>query len=1237
MVLSKSKKQKRLEKYIDKQLKKEQRVDLFEKLSVSQFNVGTLVSTKRLGQKKQKIQNAKNPNEMDQDSIPELDNSTNQDNSIENNNIIELSQVEFGSDKELDIFQAHENKPSSQNEKNTSDKTDDVDVSTQSTILKPTIGNSILNNLDKDKLTEKISSKENTNDTSIIKNQTLNVSETTEIAKPPVIVKRKRKRANRILGKIGWFQRNNLLSEDSENSDSDINGNADSDGEITNSVTEQLTNNSPGFETNLIKENNQDILNKSDQNKDSDISSEIAKNDIINGHGGDTVKSQETPKPSKNIKENVERKIFTGSKLKYHLESSNVDNSTADSSETLKPKYIIVKRSHEVEVQRSQLPIIGEEQQIMEAIKENNVVLLCGATGSGKTTQIPQFLYEAGYAGPEPSNTLKNTEDSNEDFGIIGVTQPRRVAAVSMAKRVGYELNSPIIENGFNSGSSSIVSYQIRFDNKSTRNTRIKFMTDGVLLRELCEDFLLIKYSVLVIDEAHERSLNTDILIGTLSRIIKLRSQMYENGETVAIPNVNKPGETRKALVKPLKLVIMSATMTVEDFTKNLRLFNPTPKVINVESRQYPVCIRFSRRTPVGEGAYVKAAIKKTIQIHERLPDGGILVFLTGQAEINYFCKELQNINNQKYIKENEEKDKFEIKKAKSSLDKSIVGGNNTVDALHGSVEMEDMDLDTSINFEETEPKLIGQIGKKGEKDDFDPDINSELKTDQPEKLYILPLYATLDPAQQLKVFENVPKGYRLCVVATNVAETSITIPGIRYVVDSGKVKDKHFNISTGMTKYEVGWTSQASSNQRTGRAGRVGVGYCYRLFSSNVFEQYFPKFGEPEISKLPIEQIVLLMKSNHIDNVENFPFVTPPPQSSLTSATNLLGHLGALEISKKNKITDLGNLMMLFPVSPRLAKMIILGHQHKCLGYVLAIASILTIGDPFKNELNVSELMLGADFNYEQDIDGEQDAEKSIRRKYYQMMNRLSQQSPSSDILKLLSVVGAYEYAESSFQKTKVCGELFLREKLMADCSKMIRQLAYLCVKHLSGLDFNEIISDLLKPPSNQTQIILRQIICNGFVDQIAIRSDIVASSDEDDNNGLVGYFTMKSNEIAYIHQTSAVMINKPSNKSTKGKMADKSHLFPQYIVYCELQKTSNLWMKQVTEINPSWIPLLAKTLVTFGKPLKHPVPVYNPDKTIMNCSVSATFGPKSWPLPSVKVEQKRTGTRWTISKVKG
>jgi ATP-dependent RNA helicase DHX37/DHR1 len=224
--------------------------------------------------------------------------------------------------------------------------------------------------------------------------------------------------------------------------------------------------------------------------------------------------------------------------------------------------------------------------------------------------------------------------------------------------------------------------------------------------------------------------------------------------------------------------------------------------------------------------------------------------------------------------------------------------------------------------------------------------------------MYILPLYSLMSPDKQMRVFDPPPEGHRLVIVSTNVAETSLTIPGIRYVVDCGRSKERHYDTASGMQSFQVGWISKASASQRAGRAGRTGPGHCYRLYSSPVYERYLADHAIPEILRIPIESMVLQMKSINIDVVSNFPFPTPPDRLALMKAEETLIHLGALQKrNPKSKeaasstITDLGKAMSLFPLSPRYSKMLVSGQQHGCLPYVIALVCALTVGDPFLRE----------------------------------------------------------------------------------------------------------------------------------------------------------------------------------------------------------------------------------------------------------------------------------------------
>lgn len=524
--------------------------------------------------------------------------------------------------------------------------------------------------------------------------------------------------------------------------------------------------------------------------------------------------------------------------------------------------FVEVHRTEEIQTARLKLPILAEEQQIMELINENSVVIIAGETGSGKTTQIPQFLYEAGYA-------LKQR---------IGITEPRRVAAISMSQRVAEEMNLTTRE----------VSYLIRFEGNVTEDTKIKFMTDGVLLKEIESDFLLNKYSVIILDEAHERSVYTDILIGLLSRIVPLRLKRNN----------------------PLKLVIMSATLRLEDFTENRRLFKTPPPVFKVDVRQYPVTIHFNKRTNEN---YLKEAFNKAVKIHTKLPDGGILIFLTGQQEVKTLVRKLRNA--------------FPLRHKSKILQMQRPSKSKKVKVLP-KINLDDYSIcDDNDDLLSSE----GELSEDSEQE--------TLSTTQP--LWVLPLYSLLPAYKQAEVFKPPPAGCRLCIVSTNVAETSLTIPNVKYVIDSGKTKLKLYDKLTGVNSFAITWTSKASADQRAGRAGRLGPGHCYRLYSSAVFNDEFPQFNIPDIQQKPIDDLFLQLKCMKIHKVINFPFPTAPDILQLKSAEGRLNVLGVL---KEGKVTALGKVVARFPVLPRFGKMLALSHQFDLLPYTICLVAALSV-----------------------------------------------------------------------------------------------------------------------------------------------------------------------------------------------------------------------------------------------------------------------------------------------------
>uniref|UniRef100_A0A915NNK3 RNA helicase n=2 Tax=Meloidogyne TaxID=189290 RepID=A0A915NNK3_9BILA len=622
----------------------------------------------------------------------------------------------------------------------------------------------------------------------------------------------------------------------------------------------------------------------------------------------------------------------------------------------IKGTHIFVQRAECIQEMRQRLPIICEEQPIVEAINENPVVVICGETGSGKTTQVPQFLYEAGYTS---------------NGHLIGITEPRRIAAISMASRVGDEL-----------GISEISSYQIRYEGNKTDLTKILFMTDGVLLKELQADCTLSRYSVIIIDEAHERSIYSDVLIGLLSRICiaRLRKQY------------------------PLKLVIMSATLRLDDFLQNRLFPHIQPKVIKVDSRQFPVAIYFERRTPEN---YLEAAFKKICKIHEQYPPGDILVFLSGQREVNYLIKLLMKRFPTKERGNTKPKSRMKRKKQQRIPDEVVD---------YDEFSFFDMD-DDCMDFDE--------VPMEGD--------SSDLSENKFPPLHCLPLYSMLPKHLQRRVFEersNKGDNARMCIISTNVAETSLTIPNIRYVVDSGKEKRRDFDPITGVSRFVVDWCSKASANQRSGRAGRVMSGYAFRLYSSSVFED-MPSFSTPEILNKPIEQL------NDFD-----------------------------------QITPLGYTLVQLPLSPAFAKMIVMSFREGLLPYAITLVSALSVREPLIPISTIKETTVE---------DTQRRMEEILKQR--KLWCSFGEARLFGDLTVLLNVIGAADYEKENCKALYTFG---LRPKALDEINKLRKQLV--SIINTSSSIQNKLNDKFKMEPPEQDQLReLRKIMIECFPEKIA------------------------------------------------------------------------------------------------------------------------------------------------------
>jgi len=703
-----------------------------------------------------------------------------------------------------------------------------------------------------------------------------------------------------------------------------------------------------------------------------------------------------------------------------------------------KAHAVQVTRPEEVQTARLALPVVAEEQKIMEAIFNNDVVIISGPTGSGKTTQVPQFLYEAGFGdqnGPTP--------------GLIGVTQPRRVAAVSMAARVGQELGA----------AKSKVSHQIRFDTTVSRETAIKFMTDGVLLREISEDFTLKKYSAIVIDEAHERTVNTDVLIALMSRCIKARTRLA----------TEKPNH-----YTPLKLIIMSATLRVSDFRDNSKLFPIPPPLIEVEGRQHEVTPHWSRKTT---HSYVEEMFTKVSRGHRKLPPGGILVFLTGQSEIQTMARKLRETFGSTQD--------FQSRHLPLRIDPS-------------EMPLEDEDLEVEIPATATSDQTV-DAAEEGSDSDVeinihdDPDDDFKIEGEKAAnfaKVHVLPLYSQLPSKEQLKVFEPPPDGSRLIVLATNVAETSLTIPGIRYVFDSGRAKERQWD-AAGVQTFVTTWISKASADQRMGRAGRTGPGHCYRLYSSAIYES-LQDFAEPEIFRSPLEGVVLQLKSLGLPRVYNFPFPTPPDRQSLVKAEQLLAYLGALD--GNGKITAVGKELQRYPLNPRFAQMLRLGQMHDCVDLTIAMVAALDVSEIFIPQSSIDHSLPNND-DVAIELDAEEDQDEAHRaailKKYNSAHANASRLDRTSDAIKLLTILHDYSHEPASNQAPFSTSH-FARPKALQEATHLRQHLhALLRTAQPRSLRY----TPALPTPSPRQLALLKQIAAAGFVDQVAMRADALAS----------------------------------------------------------------------------------------------------------------------------------------------
>ncbi|KAM8797452.1 putative ATP-dependent RNA helicase DHX40 [Eudromia elegans] len=641
------------------------------------------------------------------------------------------------------------------------------------------------------------------------------------------------------------------------------------------------------------------------------------------------------------------------------------------------------------------LPIAKYRRALVQAVRERPFLIVTGETGSGKSTQLPKYLYEAGLA----------------EHGAIGVTQPRRVATLSVARRVAEEMGCAL---------GSVVGYQVRFDDCSSEDTAIKYMTDGCLLRHILADPLLNKYSIIILDEAHERSLSTDILFGLLKKLFLEK----------------KPLGRKQAM----KLVVMSATLEVDKLSE----FFGHCSVLHIPGRNYPVqeifCNLIGPRN-TGGSAYVTEAIKVTLNIHLNEPRGDILVFLTGQIEIEKACDLL-------------------FQKAESI------------------------------------------------------DYRYEVQDSSIEGLLILPLYGSMSTDQQKRIFLPAPTGIRKCVVSTNIAATSLTIEGVRYVVDSGFVKQLNHNPRVGLDILEVVPISKSEATQRAGRAGRTSSGKSYRLYSREFWEQCMPDHTVPEIKRTSLTAVILTLKCLAVHDVIRFPYLDCPEERLILEALKQLYQCDAID--RRGHVTRLGEFLVQFPLPPNLTCAVIKAASLDCENLLLPIAAMLSVENVFIRP-------------------GEPQKQKEAELRHQELS---SQVGGCNDFATLLNI---FEQCKSSKSPSAWCHKYWIHWRALKTAFSVETQLREIITKLKQLPDFPK-----EKFEGSRTEI-LRRCLCAGYFINVARRS--------------VGrtFCTMDGHgSVVYIHPSSTLY-----DQETQ----------LEWIIFHDVTVTSKIYVRTVCPIRYEWV----------------------------------------------------------------
>ncbi|KRX45514.1 putative pre-mRNA-splicing factor ATP-dependent RNA helicase DHX15 [Trichinella sp. T9] len=630
---------------------------------------------------------------------------------------------------------------------------------------------------------------------------------------------------------------------------------------------------------------------------------------------------------------------------------------------------------------RKHLPIFEYHDKFMEMLRQNQILVLVGETGSGKTTQIPQWCVD--YVRLKGDLTSKGGRRS------VACTQPRRVAAMSVAARVAEEMDVSL---------GMEVGYSIRFEDCSSPRTFLKYLTDGMLLREAMSDPLLDNYGIVILDEAHERTLATDILMGLIKEVSQQRAD--------------------------LKVVVMSATL---DAGKFQQYFNNAP-LMAVPGRTFPVEVFY---TPEAERDYVDATVRTVIQIHlcEEV-EGDILVFLTGQEEIEEVCKRI-----------------------------------------------------------------------KKEVDNLGPEVG---------ELRCIPLYSTLPPNLQQKIFELPPEKRpngaigRKCVVSTNIAETSLTIDGVVFVVDPGFSKQKVYNPRIRVESLLISPISQASAMQRAGRAGRTRPGKCFRLYTEKAFQEDMIPQTYPEILRSNLGSVVLELKKLGVEDLVHFDFMDPPAPETLMRALEMLNYLGALD--DDGELSPLGSIMAEFPLDPQLSKMLIASCDYNCSNEILTITAMLSVPQCFIRPPEARKAADEAKMRYAH-IDGDH-----------------------------LTLLNLYHAFKQNHEDVQWCYDNFINYRNIKNADNVRLQLSRI----MDRLGLKRKSTEFT---SRDYYTNIRKALVSGFFMQVAHL----------ERNG--SYLTIKDNQVVQLHP-STVLDHKP-----------------EWVLYNEFVLTSKNYIRTVTDVKPEWL----------------------------------------------------------------